>query len=100
MANTKRKKICAMSIRNHYLCTMKKFFHTKLIVFRLKRNLTQAKMAQMLIMDNRSYVDLDQGKSGCSALTFALFLIYCCDDPQKFLAELKAAFESQINLAA
>ena len=57
-------------------------------------------MANQLIMDDRSYINLDHGKSGCSALTLALYLIYCSDDPVKFLDELKAALENDENHVA
>lgn len=53
---------------------------------------TQARMAEALMMDVRSYCDLEHGKSGCSALTLALFLIQVCADPSLFLHELTIAF--------
>lgn len=61
---------------------------------------TQSQMASLLIMDERSYVDLDHGKSCCSALTLALFLIYCCNDPVSFLNGLREAFEKECENAA
>ena len=45
-------------------------------------------------MSTRSYVDLEHGKTACSAVTLALFLVFVCDDPVKFLEELRYAFES------
>ena len=51
-------------------------------------------------MDDRSYIDLEHGKSCCSAVTLALFLIYVCDDIISFLADLRIAFESEIDQAA
>ena len=62
--------------------------------------ITQEEMAQKLMMGCRTYVDLDHGKSGCSALTLALFLIYVCSDPICFLKELKDAFENSEEDAA
>lgn len=44
-------------------------------------------------MASRTYVDLDHGKTCCSGLTLALFLIYTCPDPMKFLEELRYALE-------
>jgi len=51
-------------------------------------------------MDDRSYIDLEHGKSCCSAVTLALFLIYVCDDIISFLEDLRIAFESEIDQAA
>ena len=62
--------------------------------------MSQAQMAEKLAMDERSYIDLDHGKTCCSAVTLALFLIYVCDDVSKFLVGLKNALESNWNKAA
>ena len=56
---------------------------------------TQAKMAEILMMDSRSYFELDTGHNSCSALTFSLFLIYCCENPLEFLKELKCGYEEK-----
>lgn len=89
-----------MSPRKQCVDALKAFWRTKLLSFKNKNKYTHTKMAQLLMMDDRSYADLDHGKFGCSALTFALFLIYCCDDPVKFLSELKDVLESFIDRAA
>ena len=57
-------------------------------------------MAHRLAMGSRSYVDLDHGKSGCSGLTLARFLIYVCKDPLSFLEELRHAFDKRDSDAA
>ena len=62
--------------------------------------MSQAQMAEKLAMDERSYIDLDHGKTCCSAVTLALFLIYVCDDVSKFLVGLKNALEANWNKAA
>lgn len=51
-------------------------------------------MADLLIMDDRSYSELDHGNSCCSALTLVLYLIYCCDNPLSFLESLQKILES------
>lgn len=84
-------------MREYYNKIFKQYFYEQLIAARSKRNLTQAKMAEQLVMDERSYVNLDHGKSGCSALTLALFLIYFCDSPTEYLKELREAFEKDEN---
>ena len=62
--------------------------------------MTQEEMADRLAMANRTYIYLDHGKTCCSGLTLALFLIYACEDPLMFLEELRYALEnSEINAA-
>ncbi len=41
-------------------------------------------------MDERSYIDLEHGKTGCSALTFVLFVIYFIKDKNEFFDTLKS----------
>lgn len=50
-------------------------------------------MANALLMDERSYVDLEHGKTGCSAVTLILFLIYVCNDVPGFISELHDVLE-------
>ena len=57
-------------------------------------------MAERLAMDDRSYIDLDHGKTCCSAITLAHFLIYVCDTPLQFLEGLQHAFEEAEEKAA
>lgn len=57
-------------------------------------------MADLLVMDYRSYAELDHGCSCCSALTLVLYLIYCCDDPIIFLDTLKEILETAKDDAA
>lgn len=44
-------------------------------------------------MDPRSYSNIDNGKSMCSTLTFVLFLIYLCPDPDELIREIKEVLE-------
>ncbi len=87
-------------MRKHLNAILKQHFYTQLMLTRSMLGYTQAKMADQLFMDDRSYIDLDHGKSCCSALTLALFLIYCCEDSAAFLHELRKAFDESINNAA
>lgn len=79
---------------------LKNLFHETLVCTRYKMNLTQNAMAEILMMDVRSYVELDHGCSSCSALTLCLFLIYCCEEPYSFLDELKNSIEGWTGNAA
>ena len=87
-------------MRKAYHIRLRKHFHRALIETRERRELSQAQMAEMLAMDERSYIDLDHGKTCCSAVTLVLFLIYVCEDVDKFLLELKRALEESQNKAA
>lgn len=88
------------NMRNLYYDVFKKFFYNKLIENRTSNNYTQAQMSALLVMDERSYVELDHGKSCCSALTLALFLVYCCDDPINFINELREVFDNEFKKVA
>ena len=87
-------------MRKIYHTILKRFFRSCLVRERSAKKFTQAKMSEILIMDNRSYVDLEHGKSCCSAITLALFLVYICDDIALFIQELRNAFEEESNWAA
>ena len=81
-------------MRKTYAEILKQFVCKWFPLTRVALKLTQAKMAAYLCMDTRSYVEIERRESCCSALTLALFLIYCCTDPEKFLRDLKDAFEN------
>ena len=87
-------------MRNRYASIFKSFFHEKLFRRRVELDITQEEMADRLVMAGRTCVDLDHGKTGCSALTLALFLIYVCAEPLAFLEELRNAFEDGTDKAA
>lgn len=87
-------------MRKEYHIRLREHFHRALIETRDRKELSQAQMAEKLAMDDRSYIDLDHGKTCCSAVTLALFLIYVCEDVEKFLLELKNALEESQNKAA
>lgn len=87
-------------MRKHYTKVLKTVFHQKLFRSRVDLGITQEEMAHRLSMASRTHVDLDHGKTGCSALTLALFLIYICTDPLEFLEELRDAFEREDSKAA
>ncbi len=52
-------------------------------------------MASLLLMSERSFYDLERGKSCCSALTLALYLLYVCEDVSVFLEDLRGEFEDE-----
>lgn len=87
-------------MRKQYTQVLKTYFHQKLFRSRVDLGMTQEEMAHRLLMASRTYVDLDHGKTCCSALTLALFLIYICANPLGFLEELRDAFERENSQAA
>ena len=62
-------------MRKHYTKVLKTFFHEMLFHRRETLGISQEEMADRLAMASRTYVDLDHGKTCCSGLTLALFLI-------------------------
>ena len=87
-------------MRKHYTRILKTVFHQELFRRRVDLEITQEEMAHRLAMASRTYIDLDHGKTCCSALTLALFLIYICADPLEFLVKLRNAFENNNSQAA
>ena len=80
-------------MRRYYEDILKKFFHTRLVEAKASLKWSQAKLAKVLIMDSRSIVYLAHGDFCCSALSLAMFLIYCCENPLVFLDDLRNEFE-------
>ena len=68
---------------------LKEWFNNQLIQARAEKNFTQLQMSELLLMDERSYIDLEHGKTGCSALTLVLFIIYFVKDKNEFFDTLK-----------
>ena len=62
-------------MRKAYHSVLKHYFYVQLIHTRMSLGLTQSEMAEKLSMDDRSYIDLDHGKTCCSAVTLALYLV-------------------------
>lgn len=87
-------------MRQTYKSILKRCFCYTLMRTRVSQDLTQAEMSEKLAMDVRSYVDLDHGKTCCSATTLALFLVYVCDDVYGFLEQLRQEFDAAKDCAA
>lgn len=87
-------------MRKHYHSILKTYFTHELVQRRMDLQITQAEMAERLLMDDRSYIDLDHGKSCCSALTLALYIAFICDDVYDFAEGLRYAFDAGKNSAA
>lgn len=87
-------------MKKTYHAILREHFHFHLFHTRITLALTQSEMAEKLYMDDRSYSDLDNGKSCCSAVTLALYLVYVCEDVIGFIEELRNAFAAGTENAA
>lgn len=87
-------------MRKTYQKALQYYFRSTILLRREDLHLTQSQMAEQLCMDERSYSDLDRGKSCCSAVTLALFIAFLCEDVQKFAEGLRHAFTTERNNAA
>ena len=74
------------------LKTLKRLFHTDLIQAKSSCDFTQAQMAERLLMDPWSYIEIDHGKNMAGTLTFVVYLLCVCPAPANFLASLCSAF--------
>lgn len=79
-------------MRKTYEATLKRCLHDKIVTVRKKQQITQEKMAELLIMDPRSYADIENGKNACSSVTLMLYMIHFCDDPNQLVAEIEQLF--------
>ena len=73
---------------------IKTVFRTLALKIRERLDLTQKEMADRLDMCERSYFNMEAGKTKCGTLTVLLLLMEL-EDPRLFLLDLKAAFESE-----
>ncbi|MBR5782915.1 MAG: hypothetical protein IKY33_01670 [Clostridia bacterium] len=79
-------------MRKTYEAVLKKYLHDKIVTDRKNHNLIQEKMAELLLMDLRSYADIEHGKHMCGTLTFTIYLLEFCDDPKQMLNEIEQLF--------
>ena len=72
---------------------LKKAFRDAVLKLRYERGLTQAKMAEALVMSERSYEDIEAGRTSCGALTSVLVLMKI-EDKDSFLSDLNEKLEN------
>ena len=83
------------AVRKIYQKILKRCFYDELVQARAIFGLTQSQMVARLIIDDRSYVDLDHGKTLCSGLTLAWYLSDACLDPIRFLWNFRREIEQK-----
>lgn len=81
-------------MKEAYRAELKRILCQRIGTARVLRNLTQAEMAEALLIDVRSYADIDRGVSLCGTLTLVLFLIYFCPEPAHLLGDIRVAFDA------
>lgn len=87
-------------MRKQYESILRAVYRRNLLDYRSKLGISQEEMACRLSMACRSYVELEHGRNGCSALTLVLFLLRVCDKPFQFLEDLRRAFNDCDQKAA
>lgn len=85
-------------MRNEMEAVLKEAFKELALKTRYERGLTQNKMSRALVMSERSYEDIERGKTGCGALTVVLLLMEI-DNPKCFLDDLRNKLEKAYEMA-
>lgn len=80
-------------MRNTYHRLIREYFCRMIFEYRIQEDLTQLQMAERLCMDERSYIDLEHGKNGCSVVTLVLYLVFECPDSDAFLLDLEKLYQ-------
>lgn len=70
-------------------CAFRDYLTQILYKARKDGNLTQAKFAEKLMMDTRSYVCLEHGENLCCTFTFILYLVLFCKDVNGLVSDLR-----------
>lgn len=84
-------------MRKTYQRLLREYFCRMIFEYRIQENLTQLQMAERLCMDERSYIDLEHGKNGCSVVTLVLYLIFECPDSDAFLLDMERLYTQAIE---
>ena len=80
-------------MKETYRAELKKILCRWIGTTRVSLNMTQDRMAEALLIDVRSYADIDRGVSLCSTLTLVLFLVYFCPEPANLLGDIRTVFD-------
>ncbi len=84
-------------MRNTYHRLIREYFCRIIFEYRIQENLTQLQMAERLCMDERSYIDLEHGKNGCSMVTLVLYLVFECRDLEAFFLDLERLYQQAVE---
>lgn len=78
-------------------CALRSYMSQRLAETRNEQHLSQTKFSERLMMDPRSYADLEHGECLCCTLTFVLFLMFCCKDRDIILEDMKVLILKACN---
>ena len=70
-------------------CELQNFMADYLFSYRKDHRLSQEKLAGLLLIDRRSYVDLEHGEYLCCTLTLLCILTFCCEDTSALLQQFR-----------
>lgn len=87
-----------ISMKSKLKQSLRIYMSERLLDVRKANRLTQAKFSESLLMDTRSYSALEHGKNLCSMLTFVLYLVFFCKDPDKLLHDLRIIIFRSLDL--
>ena len=68
---------------------LRSYMARRLYEARKQAHLTQARFSERLMMDTRSYSDLEHGKNLCCTLTFIIYLVFFCNDVDSLIQDLR-----------
>ena len=80
-------------MKNTCKCALRTYMSQRLAETRREQKLSQAKFSERLMVDARSYADLEHG----GTLTFVLFLLFCCKDRDALLLDMKVIILKACN---
>lgn len=84
-------------MRKTYQQLIREYFCRTIFEYRMQKDLTQLQMAERLCMDERSYIDLEHGKHGCSVVTLVLYLVFECPDSDAFLLDMERLYTQAVE---
>ena len=70
-------------------CSLRDYLSQRLAKARKEAGMTQSRFSELLMMDTRSYADLEHAQSCCCTLTFILYLCFCCKDVDGLVDDLR-----------
>ena len=70
-------------------CSLRDYISQRLAMARKETGMTQAKFSELLMMDTRSYADLEHAQNFCCTLTFMLYLCFYCKDVDGLIEDLR-----------
>ena len=87
-------------MRNAIQKELKNYLSVQMKETRKAKKLSQAKMAEILVMDVRSYADIENGSNLCGTVTFIHWMLYVVDDINKIFEGISVVIENAKEVAA